>query len=192
MRYFAAGMQPRHQAVALERFQPACAVDPGRFARGTALRLLAMARHVASTRLVPQANRLGLASHSQAESALDTQKQMEKSYSLRNVRAASGPDEDGVSATIYLGHRRIGAIHDDFDGGTVRFEFDLFTDRIVFEQYVEHWWTGARKDGEYDPVTAEFAHNDPAFVPSLQAKMRYWMKSMVSESRSAKRPRRAA
>jgi hypothetical protein len=34
------------------------------------LRLLAMARHVASTRLVPQANRLGLASHSQAESAL--------------------------------------------------------------------------------------------------------------------------
>jgi hypothetical protein len=54
----------------LERFQPACAVDPGRFARGTALRLLAMARHVASPRLVPQANRLGLASHSQAESAL--------------------------------------------------------------------------------------------------------------------------
>jgi hypothetical protein len=61
----------------LERFQPACAVDPGRFARGTALRLLAMARHVASTRLVPQANRLGLASHSQAESALD---QMEIHY----------------------------------------------------------------------------------------------------------------
>jgi hypothetical protein len=30
-----------------------------------------MARHVASTRLVPQANRLGLASHSQAESALE-------------------------------------------------------------------------------------------------------------------------
>jgi hypothetical protein len=29
-----------------------------------------MARHVASTRLVPHANRLGLASHSQAESAL--------------------------------------------------------------------------------------------------------------------------
>jgi hypothetical protein len=55
----------------LERFQPDCAVDPGRFARGTALRLLAMARHVASTRLVPQANRLGLASHSQAESALE-------------------------------------------------------------------------------------------------------------------------
>jgi hypothetical protein len=54
----------------LERFQPDCAVDPGRFARGTALRLLAMARHVASTRLVPRANRLGLASHSQAESAL--------------------------------------------------------------------------------------------------------------------------
>ncbi|MEN3294256.1 MAG: hypothetical protein V7642_3509, partial [Burkholderiales bacterium] len=55
----------------LERFQPDCTVDPGRFARGTALRLLAMARHVASTRLVPQANRLGLASHSQAESALE-------------------------------------------------------------------------------------------------------------------------
>jgi putative phosphoribosyl transferase len=58
------------QLMPLERFQPDCAVDPGRFARGTALRLLAMARHVASTRLVPQANRLGLASHSQAESAL--------------------------------------------------------------------------------------------------------------------------
>jgi hypothetical protein len=54
----------------LERFQPDCAVDPGRFARGTALRLLAMAGHVASTRLVPQANHLGLASHSPAESAL--------------------------------------------------------------------------------------------------------------------------
>jgi 2-keto-4-pentenoate hydratase/2-oxohepta-3-ene-1,7-dioic acid hydratase in catechol pathway len=38
------------------------------------LRLLAMARHVASTRLVPQANRLGLASHSQAESALVVRK----------------------------------------------------------------------------------------------------------------------
>ncbi|RJF95280.1 hypothetical protein D3871_17745 [Noviherbaspirillum saxi] len=48
-------------AVTLEQFHPDCTVDPGRFAHGTALRLLAMARHVASPRLVPQANRLGLA-----------------------------------------------------------------------------------------------------------------------------------
>ncbi|WP_158597902.1 hypothetical protein [Noviherbaspirillum saxi] len=44
----------------LEQFPPDCTADAGRFARGTALRLLAMARHVASPRLVPQANRLGL------------------------------------------------------------------------------------------------------------------------------------
>jgi hypothetical protein len=107
---------------------------------------------------------------------------MEKTYNLRNVRASSGPDEAGVSAAIYLGHRRIGAIHDDFDGGTVRFEFDLFTDRIVFEQYVDNWWAGAHKDID----------DDPAFVPSLHAKMRYWMKSMVSEFKAAKRPKKAA
>jgi hypothetical protein len=117
---------------------------------------------------------------------------MEKTYNLRNVRASSGPDEAGVSAAIYLGHRRIGAIHDDFDGGTVRFEFDLFTDRIVFEQYVDNWWAGAHKDIDDDPVTAEFARNDPAFVPSLHAKMRYWMKSMVSEFKAVKRPKKAA
>ena len=58
------------QRQALDRFRPACPVNVGRFARGTALRLLAMARHVASPRLVPQANRLGLAWYSQAESAL--------------------------------------------------------------------------------------------------------------------------
>jgi hypothetical protein len=32
-----------------------------------------------------------------------------------------------------------------FYGGTARFEFDLFSDRIVFEHYVESWWADARK-----------------------------------------------
>jgi len=45
----------------LEHFRLDCAVDPGLFAHGTALQLLAMARHAASPRLVPQANNLGLA-----------------------------------------------------------------------------------------------------------------------------------
>jgi hypothetical protein len=63
----------------IERFQPDCTVDAGRFARGTALRLLAMARHVASPRLVPQANRLGLAWYSQAGSALAPRRRQQRS-----------------------------------------------------------------------------------------------------------------
>jgi hypothetical protein len=62
---------------------------------------------------------------------------LEKPYNLRNVRIVSGLDGSGVSAAIYFGYTRIGAVHDDFDGGTARFEFDLSIDRIVFEQYVE-------------------------------------------------------
>jgi hypothetical protein len=117
---------------------------------------------------------------------------MEKSYNLRNIRTVPGVDGTSVSAAIYLGHRRIGTVHDDFDGGTVRFEFDLFTDRIVFEQYVEAWWASARKDIAYDAVTAEFAYNDPSFVPSLQARMRYWVASMVVGLETIKRAGRAA
>jgi hypothetical protein len=49
---------------------------------------------------------------------------LEKPYNLRNVRTVFGLESNGVSA---------------------RFEFDLFIDRIVFEQYVESWWAGARK-----------------------------------------------
>ncbi len=112
---------------------------------------------------------------------------MEKVYTLRNVRTFPGLDGIGVSATIYLGHRRVGTVRDHSDDSTVRFEFDLFTDRIVFEQYVENWWAAAGKDVVYDSVTAEFVYHNPAFVPSLQAKMKYWMKSFVNGLASAKR-----
>ena len=44
----------------LERFQPDWLAVAGRIAPGPALRLLAIARYVASPRLVPQAIRLGL------------------------------------------------------------------------------------------------------------------------------------
>lgn len=114
---------------------------------------------------------------------------MEKSYSLRNVRKVFGPDGNIVSAAIYLGHRRIGAVHDDITTGTAHFEFDLFTDRIVFEQHVQSWWEGARQD---IASVADSASNEPAFVPSLQAKMRYWMQAAMNDSASAKRSRRAA
>ena len=57
-------------AGALERFHPDRLVDVGRLAHGTALRLLAMARHDASARLVSRAIRLGLARAGQAETAL--------------------------------------------------------------------------------------------------------------------------
>ncbi|WP_382248632.1 hypothetical protein [Herbaspirillum sp. GCM10030257] len=60
----------------LERFHPDRTDDAGCFARGTALSrgrrgLLAMARHVASARLVPQPNHLSLAWPDQGESALE-------------------------------------------------------------------------------------------------------------------------
>jgi hypothetical protein len=45
----------------VEQFWPDCTVYAGRLTRGTALRLLAMACHVASPRLVPHAIRLGIA-----------------------------------------------------------------------------------------------------------------------------------
>jgi hypothetical protein len=117
---------------------------------------------------------------------------MEKVYTLRNVRTLPGLDGMGVSATIYLDHRRVGTVRDHSDDGMVRFEFDLFTDRIVFEQYVENWWAAAGKDVAFDAVSAEFAHHNPAFVPSLQAKMKYWMKSVINELASAKRARAMA
>lgn len=117
---------------------------------------------------------------------------MEKVYTLRNVRTFPGLDGIGVSATIYLDHRRVGTMRDHSDEGTVRFEFDLFTDRIVFEQYIENWWATADKDVVFDSVTAEFTHNNPAFVPSLQAKMKYWMKSIINELASAKRTKTMA
>ena len=54
----------------LERFRPDFPADAGCFAHGTALRLLAMAHHVASLHLVPRANHFGLAWCSPTESTL--------------------------------------------------------------------------------------------------------------------------
>ena len=74
----------------LERFHLDCAVDPGHVARrfaSTVLHLLAMARHVVSTRLAPQANHLGLARHSQSERPLD-----QPSSPLSKTHATARPD----------------------------------------------------------------------------------------------------
>jgi hypothetical protein len=117
---------------------------------------------------------------------------MEKVYSLKNIRSVPGLDGTGLSAAIYLGHRRIGVVHDHSDDGKIRFEFEMFTDRIVFEQFLETWWARESKDQVPDLVSAEFAYNDPAFVPSLQARMRYWIRSMVNAAAWSARARRTA
>ena len=117
---------------------------------------------------------------------------MEKVYTLRNVRKFPYLDGIGVSATIYLDRRRVGTVTDHPDDGMMRFEFALFTDRIVFEKYIEAWWAEAGGNVVCDPATLEFAHNNSSFVPSLQIKMNLWLKSVMNELASKKRTKKVA
>lgn len=104
---------------------------------------------------------------------------MEKQYSIKCVRKTKDFDRINLTAAIYLGNRQIGTITDCRDTGKPIFIIELSTDRIVFEAFVNNWWSQVNHYAFYDPSTLELAHNNPNFAPLMSCKMRYWVSTIV-------------
>jgi hypothetical protein len=113
-------------------------------------------------------------------------------YSLKNIRKIRGLDGAGVTASIYRDTVRIGWAQVPPDGSRALVTFDIEGERDGFEQFVHAWWQEARSKVAMDLLTLEIAAKDPGFVPSLPAKLRYWISSLVTEAASSRRLRSAA
>jgi hypothetical protein len=113
-------------------------------------------------------------------------------YSLKNIRKIRGLDGAGVTASIYRDTVRIGWVQVPPDGSRALVTFDTEVERDGFEQFVHAWWKEARPKVTMDLLTIEIAAKDPAFVPSLPAKLRYWISSLVMEAAASRKLRTAA
>jgi hypothetical protein len=65
---------------------------------------------------------------------------MEKLYTLRSIRIAPSTDYLSVTASLFLGARRVGTLSTCPDTEAMEFDFALPTDRIVFESFITAWW----------------------------------------------------
>lgn len=61
---------------------------------------------------------------------------MEKHYHLKAIQTNDSDEFFSVAAAIYLGERRIGALHTCPDTKEMEFEFALPMDRLVFEHFI--------------------------------------------------------
>lgn len=105
---------------------------------------------------------------------------MEKLYRVRGVRRQRCSWGECVRATIYLDNRQIGELKDCPDSGKPTFEFPLQTDRIVFESFINQWWTGIKPMEHYHANGLELASQFQTYSPSMPEKMRYWITASIT------------
>jgi hypothetical protein len=118
---------------------------------------------------------------------------MKKAYSLKGVRKTRAFEGICISASIFFGERQVGTIRDCPDSGKAIFEFPLMTDRIVFEAFIADWWANeADHMSLYDVEVLSLIQQNPSYAPSMQARMRYWVKSIVENRRTSWQVRLAA
>lgn len=104
---------------------------------------------------------------------------MEKQYRLKTVQKNRSTDFLSVAASIYLGERHIGALHSCPDTGEIEFEFALPMDRLVFENFITHWWESADHSVYFGMTELAMIRAHSTFHPSLSIKMRCWVKSII-------------
>jgi hypothetical protein len=116
---------------------------------------------------------------------------MEKLYNVKGVRRTKAFGDTCISATICLGGRPIGSVTDSADTGKPTFEFSLPLDRVMFETFINQWWERTNPLQLYSLEAIAMLAQNPAYVPTLTAKMRYWVQSVAYPS-EADRPFKAA
>lgn len=105
---------------------------------------------------------------------------MEKSYKVRGLRRLRTCWGERIVATIHLDKRQIGTLKDCPDSGKSIFDFPLQTDKIVFESFINQWWSGIKPFDLYEQNACELAAQLPAYSPPIAEKMRYWVKSVIA------------
>jgi hypothetical protein len=104
---------------------------------------------------------------------------MEKNYSLKSIRTAPSTDFLSVTASIFLGARRVGTLSTCPDTEVMEFDFALPTDRIVFESFISDWWGREDRSEHFDPPELAMQARYPDCQPALEIKMRCWVRSIV-------------
>lgn len=107
---------------------------------------------------------------------------MEKNYSLKSIRTNPSTDFLSVTASIFLGQRRIGAIRTSPDTEVIEFFFSFAIDRIVFESFITDWWVKEDRSMHFDLNELAMHARYQDCQPALEIKMRCWVRSIVRPS----------
>jgi hypothetical protein len=104
---------------------------------------------------------------------------MEKQYHLRSIKHNRTSDYLSVSASLYLEHRRIGSLKTCPDTEAFIIDFELPTDRIVFENFLVDWWSRNDRTAHFGLIEKTIKSATPSYGPPMTVKLRCWIKSLV-------------
>jgi hypothetical protein len=104
---------------------------------------------------------------------------MEKLYTLRSIRIAPSTDYLSVTASLFLGARRVGTLSTCPDTEAIELAFALPTDRLVFESFITAWWEREDRTVHFDLTERAMHDRYPDCQPALMIKMRCWVRSIV-------------
>ena len=104
---------------------------------------------------------------------------MEKQYHLRSIKHNRTSDYLSVSASLYLEHRRIGSLRTCPDTEAFLIDFELPTDRIVFEIFLVDWWGRHDRTAHFGLIEKTIKSATPSYDPPMTVKLRCWIKSLV-------------
>lgn len=109
---------------------------------------------------------------------------MEKQYQLRSVRRHRTCGFLSITASLYLGRRRVGHLKTCSDTETFIIEFNLPTDRIVFENFLDDWWSREDRSIHFGLLEKAINSMSPSYNPAMTVKLRCWVRSMVGYAAS--------
>lgn len=104
---------------------------------------------------------------------------MEKQYHLRSIKHNRSSDYLSVSASLYLGHRRIGVLKTCADTEAFIFDFEFPAERVIFENFVTDWWNSADRTIYFGLTEKTIQSANPSYDPSMAVKLCCWIKAMV-------------
>ena len=104
---------------------------------------------------------------------------MEKKYHLRAIQGKYTPELFILNASIYLNERRIGKVKTCPDTETMKFDFALAMDRIVFENFIVQWWKKEDRTRFLGLRELAIKIHNPHFVLSMSAMMCSWVRSIT-------------
>lgn len=114
---------------------------------------------------------------------------MEKKYHLRAIQGKYTAEFLFLNASIYLNERRIGKVNTCPDTETMKFDFGLAMDRIVFENFIVQWWKKEDRTRFLGLRELSIKLQNPQFVLSTSAMMCSWVRSITIPVLTSKKMR---
>lgn len=112
---------------------------------------------------------------------------MEKKYYLRAIQGKYTPEFLFLTASIYLNERRIGKVKTCPDTETMKFDFGLAMDRIVFENFIVQWWKKEDRTRFLGLRELAIKIQNPNFMLSTSTMMCSWVRSLAIPALTSKR-----